>query len=477
MIMSRFSYVLLFTIISSAIFARPVSGTVTAGTLKLSGVVITDGVNFAATDKSGKFQLEVNDQSDFIYIFTPSGYTAKRTDGISQFYKKVDQNTTSVNFDLIPLVKSDNYVLIAVGDPQTKTVEQYSQFEKSVLPDISETAKMYSKQNTPVVVLYLGDVVWDTMSLFDNHKKGIDKLGIPVYSAIGNHDYERELSGDKLCSRSFTNCFGPTYYGFNLGNNYIIVLDNIIYDTNKKYIEDLDQQQIDWIKGYVKYIPAGANVIISMHAPINKFWVKNYVMSNGHKQLLDLLKGFNLKFITGHIHVNSNVYVIPGVMEHNVASSCGAWWNSYYAPDGTPSGYQVFELDSDKTEWYYKSVNKERDFQMELYQKGSFKEKPDAVVAKIWNWDPNWKVEFFEDGKPSNNIVQFNSTDPSYKNAMIARIKEGKITQAEFERANFLMPRNSYFYFATVPSPNAKNIKAVATDGFGRKYSETINLY
>lgn len=474
--MNRFKYILLLIVISTNIYGRPVNGTVSSGSLKISGVVVTDGTNFTKTDKYGKFILDISEKSDFVYIITPSGYTAKRVEGISQFYKKIEQNTNTLNFELIQFEKSTEFVLIAVGDPQTKTVDQYNRFENTVLPDIKKTSSLYAKNNIPVIVLYLGDVVWDTMSLFENHKKGINQLGIPVYSAIGNHDYEKELTGDKECSKAFSKCFGPTYYGFNLGNNYFIVLDNIIYDTNKKYVEELDQQQIDWVKEYAKFIPSGSNIIISMHAPINKFWVKNYQISKGHTQLMEILKDYNLRFITGHIHINSNIEVKPGIVEHNVASSCGAWWNSYYAPDGTPSGYQVFEFNSAKTEWYFKSINKDRDFQMELYTRGFFPENPSAIVAKIWNWDPQWRVEFFEDGILAGEMTRFNSTDPSYRKAMEERIKEGKITQAEFERSNYLMPRMSYFYFAAVPKLNTKKITVVATDRFGRKYSDTINL-
>lgn len=476
MILSRNLYILLLLVISPVIHGRPIIGTVHSGEIKLAEVVITDGFNFTKTDQLGNFLIEVSDKSDFIYIITPSGYTANKADGITQFYKRIELETKSVDFDLIPYNNSSKYVVIAVGDPQTKTIEHYNTFESTILPDIKQTAKMYANMGIPVIALYLGDIVWDTMSLFENHKKGINQLGIPVFTVIGNHDYQKELVGDKECSITYCKHFGPTYYGFDFGNTHFIILDNIIYDTNKKYIEDLDQQQIDWLKKYLEYIPKRSNIIISLHAPIGKFWIKNYAFTHGHKQLIDLLEGYNLRFITGHLHVNSNIEILPNVIEHNVASSCGAWWNNYYAPDGTPSGYQVFELSNTKTEWYYKSINKDRDFQMELYKKGSFSQKPDAIVVKIWNWDPLWKVEYYEDGELKGNMNQFDTTDPSYTKAMEKRIIDGKITRSSFERSNYLMPRTSYFYFYAAPAIITKRIDVVATDRFGKRYSNTINL-
>ncbi len=396
--MNRISSILILLIVTSNIFGRPVNGTVESGKNKIEGVVITDGYSFTKSDKSGNFTLDISDKADFVYIITPSGYTACRENGITQFYKKIESNISTFNFELMPLANSGKFVLIAVGDPQTKTEGHYKLFEDNVLSDIKGTINYYAKQNIPVITLYLGDVVWDSMPLFENHKKGIKQLDIPVYSAIGNHDYQKELTGDKQCSIKFSECFGPTYYGFNLGNNYFIVLDNIIYDTNKKYVEDLDQTQIDWLKNYIKYIPENGNVYVVMHAPVNKLMVGIDKIARGHRQILGILSDYNLSFITGHIHTNSNEEILPGVIEHNVASACGAWWQSFYAPDGTPSGYQVFELNNKKTEWFYKTINKDRDFQMELYPRGSFADKSNAIVAKIWNWDPKWKVEFYEDG-------------------------------------------------------------------------------
>jgi len=474
--MNKFFSILLIAFVSVNCFGRPVEGVVCSGTEKLEGVVVTDGFHFTKTDNVGKFVLEVSDEAEFVSIVTPSGYTATRVDGVSQFYKKLEEKTTTLRFELMPLPKSDAFVLLAVGDPQTKTDKQYNLFATTVLPDLKTTIDQYAKSNIPVITLYLGDVVWDSMPLFNNHKAGLKLLDAPVYAVIGNHDYQKELAGDKQCRAAFSECFGPTYYGFNLGNNYFIILDNIIYDTNKKYVEDVDQQQLNWLKEYVRYIPKDANIYVAMHAPVNNFRASNFVLAGGHKQILDIFSEYKLGFLTGHTHINSNFEVVPGVIEHNVASSCGAFWQYFYAPDGTPSGYQVFELKAQQTEWYFKTIGKDRNFQMELYSKGSFTDKPDAIVAKVWNWDPEWKVEWFEDGKYMGKMNQFNATDPTYRRAMEVLVQEGKITKAQSGKGNFLKPRTSFFYFSAIPDKKTKSVVVVATDRFGKKYTDTIKF-
>ena len=67
--------------------ARIVSGSVTCGKKKLSDVIVTDGKNFTKTHK-GKFKFEIDDNAEFVYIVTPSGYVADWSSGSPEFYKK-----------------------------------------------------------------------------------------------------------------------------------------------------------------------------------------------------------------------------------------------------------------------------------------------------------------------------------------------------------------------------------------------------
>jgi hypothetical protein len=476
MVKKRSIIIFLYILLSSAAFGREIKGSVCSGEKGIAGIVVSDGFNFAITDNSGDFTLDISQKAKFVFIITPSGFTAARADGVSQFFRRISDTSDNYHFSLNTFTGKNGYAVIAVGDPQTKNDAHYSIFQNVALPEIKKSADFYKSINISAISIYLGDITWDTMSLFESHKKGMKSLEIPVYTTIGNHDYQKELAGDSAAAGAYEDSFGPAYYGFNLGNNYFIVLDNIIYDTNKKYTEDVDEQQLNWLRKYAELIPSGSRVYVAMHATINRFWIKDYKFTKGHSQLLDILSGFKLSFLTGHTHINSNIEFLPAVMEHNVASSCGAWWNSTLSPDGTPSGFQVFELKEKGNEWYYRSFGKDRDYQMEIYSKGSFKSHPDALVAKIWNWDNKWKVEWFSDDKYMGEMKQFSSTDPAYENDMEKLISDGKIKRAEYERGNYLKPRESFFYFSAVPSASAKELRIVATDRFGRQYSKIIKL-
>ena len=87
--------------------ARTVKGTVTSGKKNLSGVVVTDGRNFTSTDKKGSFEMDIQDNTDFVYIVTPAGYAADWSCGIPQFFQAA-KGKDRFDFDLkkLPANKS-----------------------------------------------------------------------------------------------------------------------------------------------------------------------------------------------------------------------------------------------------------------------------------------------------------------------------------------------------------------------------------
>ena len=76
-----FAFILALVAASAFADARKVTGTVMCGEEKLTGVIVTDGKNFTQT-KKGKFKLEIEDNAEFVYIVTPSGYVADWSSGV-----------------------------------------------------------------------------------------------------------------------------------------------------------------------------------------------------------------------------------------------------------------------------------------------------------------------------------------------------------------------------------------------------------
>ena len=60
------------------------------------------------------------------------------------------------------------------------------------------------------------------------------------------------------------------------------------------------------------------------------------------------------------------------------------------------------------------SYRKPSDYQFRTYKPGEFKSQLKQVVANIWDWDPDWKVEWFEDGKPKGPMQPFEDEDQDF---------------------------------------------------------------
>lgn len=464
-----FSIVLL--LIQMPLWAREVSGVVKSGDKKLSEVIITDGQHFAKTNEEGAFQFDVSDNADFIYIFTPSGYTADFESGTPAFYLPISDSTISYDFDLLPLpFNTQKYSLLAMADPQTQNMAQLARFNRESLPDLQQSVANYESKNINTVAIVLGDITWDDLNLYPEIKRGFAKLKIPVYPVIGNHDHDARCSDNYQSAALYRNYFGPTDYGYNLGQQHYIVLNDIVYKGNYGYDEDLTDQQLEWVKNYLTFIPKGSELVIAMHAPFKS--TESGKMIHHGEQLLAICKDYKLKFISGHTHLNSNLEVSPNIIEHNIGAICGSWWTADFCRDGTPNGYQIFEVTPHLFRWFYKSVGKDPNYQLKVFDRGSVITHPNGVVAKIWNWDPKWSIEWFEDEKNMGRMSQISTYDPEYAKYLQQNSDKTQEKTEDYKRAV-----KSSFFFVAYPSSNASRVMVRATDLFGQQYEQEIQLH
>ena len=344
-----------------ALQAREVTGSVKCGKEKLAGVVVTDGKSFTVTEKNGRFRMDIAEDADFVYVVTPGGYTAPFDGGNPVFYLPAE-GQKKFDFQLVRTSDSKDYDIVAIADPQTLHKKHFAKFERTGLPDLYNTVENCKAEN-PTVGITLGDICWDSMEMYPAYRKAIAKTGIPFYPVIGNHDHQKDLQGDHNTSSAYRETFGPENYAFGIGDDYVIVLDNIIYDTQKKYVEGYADNVLAWVKGLLEYIPETSHLFIAQHAPFI-YWFKDYSYAENGEELLDMLEGRQVTFLSGHTHINNNFNIATGIRECNVAAICGTWWIADHCNDGTPGGYKVFEMRDGNLSWYYKSVGHDKDFQV-----------------------------------------------------------------------------------------------------------------
>ena len=59
----------------------------------LAGVVVSDGLNTVLTDEKGRWEMDADEDSRFVFISTPSGYISSTLDGPTLFYKEIGKET------------------------------------------------------------------------------------------------------------------------------------------------------------------------------------------------------------------------------------------------------------------------------------------------------------------------------------------------------------------------------------------------
>lgn len=460
----------LFAVIGT-INARKVTGEVVCDGDGICKVIVTDGKSFTTTKDTGKFSFNIKNDAEFVYIITPAGYVAEWSSGTPEFY----QTAKGKKHFRFELKKTENgekgYNLIAVGDPQPRNDKHFEEFIGNPLEDIRRTASSLTGQS---VGLVLGDICFDALHLQKRWKKEITRAGIPFYPSVGNHDHDRAFNNDKESIHAYRENFGPENYAFFIGNDVVIVVDNIIYHSKSGYEEGYTDEIVDWVKKFMKYVPETASVYVAQHSPMNgRYHVKKNNEMNivNHERFADIFTGFKVTFLSGHNHINGNFRYNEDMIEHNIAAICGTWWDAYHCKDGTPRGYKVYTKKDGELSWYYKSIDKDPDFQYEIFLPGTTRRHPEHIVVNIWDYDPQWDAVWFEDGKSMGKLIQVEDYSPLHTAELEARYAgTGK------KVANYKKTGLSKHFFAAKPSADAKEITIVITNPFGKTWKETIKL-
>lgn len=195
------------------------------------------------------------------------------------------------------------------------------------------------------------------------------------------------MSDEEAGSR-FMDYIAPTYYSFNIGKVHYVVLDDIDcsnYDgtTSRDYEKRVSAEQLSWLSKDLAYVDKSTPLVVVMHAQLfypsqtEGFKIDHDVLNT--TQLLDVLDGYKVHFVTGHTHLSFNVTpeddVTGGreVYEHNAGAICALWWSGYLtpgvhiSPDGTPGGYSVWDVNGTDIEWIYKATGWTEDYQFRSY--------------------------------------------------------------------------------------------------------------
>lgn len=457
------------------------------------GCVVSDGKQCVATDSNGHYEMVSNmNDTRFVFISIPSEYQIPhRKSVIQNFYRIPRYKRGAVaNFTLTKRTEpTDKYTVIMIGDPQMRGLGHDGSGERYrdvVLPDIEEFKKT-TKGN--FFAINLGDLVYNWMAGYDDYMDISSTISYPMCHIIGNHDYDQfNILEGKLGTPYFEEYVSPTYYSFTIGKIHYVMVNSIEYsreNAKAHYKSGLDDEQMQWLREDLKYIPHDYTIYICGHANL---WKKPGTSPNGsygkynlnYKEYTELLKPYKRVYSwSGHYHSNYE-FEYAGKpkyedMSHfkciSVSRCIGALRvNLEMDNRGLPNGYMVVEVDGENIEWWYKVPGHDRNYQMRAYSPVITGDG--YVKANIWNYSPdsNWSaVEWWENDKKVGEFEQFSEFDPEY-----LRIYNEKFGHTSGGAKKYAKPEESCYMFRIKPNDGVRSGEIRVTDSFGKTYTEKV---
>ena len=507
---------------------KPDAGTTVYGIVSSAGVgvenvVVSDGAEVTVTNEKGIYQLKSAKKWGYVFISVPSGYEVPSVGVLPQFHRALKNSADVVeraDFKLEKVDGQDSYKIFMLGDMhlanRTGDLGQFAQFTSDL------TDYMTRHKGEKMYALTLGDMTWDlywysNSYYFPQYLNTINSQikNLQIFHTMGNHDNDFQTRSDYDAAVKYVDQICPTYYSFNIGKVHYVVMDDIdcsSYDgtESRNYVKSLSAEQLDWLAKDLSHVAKTTPVVVAMHAQV--FYPTTSGFKIDHDQvntlrLFDILDGYTVRFVTGHTHKLFNVTpdapIVDGhnFREYNSGSVCASWWWSgnltpgiHIGTDGTPGGYGIWDVTGTDFQCLYKSTGWPEEYQFRSYdlnqchitaeafapesteaEMGAYsdtygtKNNKNEILVNVWGYDPEWKVEMTENGKPLE-VKRVVAKDPLH----IISYEAKGLNVGATPTADFVSCATAHMFKATASNATS-TIEIKVTDRFGNTYSETMN--
>lgn len=471
----------------------------------VSQVAVTNGLEVVLTDEDGKYQLDITDDQ-IISVIKPTGYSVGRNENnLPEFFyihkpqgspnskfKGVEPTgrlPRSVDFALFPSEEDENFTALVFGDPQPYTQKEVDFFASGIVAEVENVENV-------VFGLSLGDLVGDDLSLFNPYIGAVKKVGIPWYNLLGNHDLNFDAPTDAMSDETFEAHFGPANYAFNYGKVHFIILDDVLYPDprdNKGYWGGFREDQIEFIKNDLEFVPKDYLVVLAFHIPLSEPGGSDTFRDDDREELFNLLKEFpHTLSLSAHTHIQrqdffgkeEGWYQDTPHHHYNVGTTSGDWYSGKLDAegiplstmrDGTPKGYAFINFQGNTYSIDYKVAGKPTDYRMEIFAP--------KVVAKGRNTQAGIYVNFFMGSR--NDQVHYRIDDGEWQEMSYVEEFDPSYLKLvyEWDFSEELMPgrrssnpvKSTHLWRTRIPTNLEKGthvIEVRATDMFGRTFSQ-----
>ncbi len=360
-------------------------------------VAVTNGREVVLTDQKGKYTLPVG-QDNIISVIKPSDYRVPLNgENLPQFYyihkpagspelkfkgvAPTGKLPKSVDFALVPAREDESFSALLFGDPQPYNLQEVDYFARGIVSEVEGVKGV-------AFGLSLGDLVGDNLSLFNPYIAAVQKVGIPWYNLLGNHDLDFDAAADSLSDETFEAHFGPANYAFNYGKVHFIVLDDVLYPDprdGKGYWGGFRKDQLDFVENDLRHVPKDHLVVLAFHIPISESGGGDAFRDEDRQRLFDLLKDFpHTLSLSAHTHLQRQDFFFKedGWRQekphhhYNVGTTSGDWYSGRLDEkglpestmrDGTPKGYAFLRFEGNRYVIDYKVAGRPQEHQMEVF--------------------------------------------------------------------------------------------------------------
>lgn len=259
-------------------------------------------------------------------------------------------------------------------------------------------------------MLVAGDIVFNRPKMHLPSKKSFAVLGRPVFYAIGNHDHgpirdSETPANEEPATRRFREHYGPTYYSFNRGRVHYIVLDNIRFRGGKRDAYDIGfgEEQARMGRARPLLRPEKRAVVVLVHAPLQSRQFPDPEHYGDSSALLALLDGYaRVQIISGHTHCNSVATPSRRVTEHTVvslpAAVSGRGRSVWTALRSDTNSSRCGDAGSAGATSPQPHPNVFSAFIRPIRRDAGLRAPHRSLLVNVWDWDPQWRVEYSEDG-------------------------------------------------------------------------------
>lgn len=421
-----------------------------SGERGVKGVLVSNQHDVVLTDKKGRYTLPVSEET-VIFITKPSRYHVPLdANNLPQFYyvhqpggspeleypgvRRSGLLPPSVDFPLFRVKKSSEAQALVLGDTQPYTDKELDYLRDDIATELVDTKADFA--------IVLGDVVGNTLSLYDRYKRIMAQIGIPIYNVPGNHDMNYDSPDDHYALETFKRHFGPSYYSFDYGRTHFVVLDDVEYlgrspEGERRYRGRIGERQLDWLANDLQLVPADKLVVLTMHIPLDQGPdAGDAIRVTDSEALYDVLEQRSHTLaLAGHMHTNEHRYLTgdngwEGEKPlHQVVcgAACGAWWSGpedergipqSFQTDGAPNGYYVFDFNGNAYQARYKAAGQDPAEQMRIMlPAGSLTtEALDTVQVLVNVYDGGLRsvVDYRIDGQPFQPMDLIIRNDPLF---------------------------------------------------------------